>query len=396
MKNVDDKRLKNKIIYLALCIALGLICFFFITWLYSPNEIIAFKYDYNTIKDLDKFSDSIHIQIINRALPYCELFYKNKGCDFKGVVPTAFYNSPYGIRLDLSDPFTYMNFTYAAFGQYGLVSGIGINNSQTPNIVNFEDAPEGAIYFSEEAEYKTKEAQIEGDKVPTQVEENTIENNVESPKKVELSKNDSQVLLYHSHATESYMPNTDSNYHTTNKNYNVIAVGDIITKVLHDKHKYGVIHEKVFHDIPSYAYSYKNSLETVKTTMTKHKSVKVLLDIHRDAFSVDKNTSKQKKEAYTAKINGKNAARIMLVVGKGNENYEELNKFAVCIMNKMEKLYPGLFLKIERSKNKYNQYLSDYAMLIEVGCMLNTVEEAKYSGELLGDVLGQVLKELEE
>lgn len=62
----------------------------------------------------------------------------------------------------------------------------------------------------------------------------------------------------------------------------------------------------------------------------------------------------------------------------------------------MDKLYPGLYLKTERANSKYNQYFSNYSMLIEIGCMLNTAEEANYSAELMGNVMGEVLMELQE
>jgi stage II sporulation protein P len=63
----------------------------------------------------------------------------------------------------------------------------------------------------------------------------------------------------------------------------------------------------------------------------------------------------------------------------------------------MDKLYPGLLMKIDvKSRGKYNQYFSNHSMLVEIGCMLNTTKEARYSAELFGNVLGEVIKDLEE
>jgi stage II sporulation protein P len=126
--------------------------------------------------------------------------------------------------------------------------------------------------------------------------------------------------------------------------------------------------------------------------------LKVILDLHRDAFEVRTEAEKAAKKAeYTTTINNKNAARIMLVIAKGNPNYAELEKFAVYLKKKMDKLYPGLYLKIDvKGRGKYNQYFSNHSMLVEIGCMLNTIEEAKYSAQLFGRVLGEVIKDLEE
>jgi stage II sporulation protein P len=139
-------------------------------------------------------------------------------------------------------------------------------------------------------------------------------------------------------------------------------------------------------------------LVTIKKYLSRYNSIKVILDIHRDAFATRNDTDKKARKAeYTATINGKKAARIMLVVGEGNPNYKELEKFAVYIKKKMDTLYPGLFLKINIANNKkYNEYFSNHSMLVEVGCMLNTADEAKYSAELLSKVLDAVIKDLKE
>jgi len=63
----------------------------------------------------------------------------------------------------------------------------------------------------------------------------------------------------------------------------------------------------------------------------------------------------------------------------------------------MDKLYPGLFYKIDiKSRGKYNLYFSNHSMLVEVGCMLNTIEEAQYSAELFARVMGEVINDLKE
>jgi hypothetical protein len=67
------------------------------------------------------------------------------------------------------------------------------------------------------------------------------------------------------------------------------------------------------------------------------------------------------------------------------------------VYKRQDKLYPGLFFKIDvKSRGKYNLYFSNHSMLVEVGCMLNTTDEAQFSAELFSRVLGEVINDLKE
>jgi len=369
--------------------------FYFFRWLYAPNNVTAFNYEENATLDGKKISENIYISIINRVIPLAGMLYEQSyGYSIPSMTSAAFSYSTEGMALDFTNPMTFINIAFPAFGQYSneiaVVSSIG---GTPPDVKNFEDAPEGAIYFSEEDEFKAEE---EGNASPEELNQ-IDEEIIDDPTLIELSKKDAQILIYHTHATESYMPNTVSNYHTTNEKYNVVGIGTSLTKALQKDYKLRVIHDKTYHDKESYSFSYVNSLKTIKKQMEQHKSLKVLIDVHRDAFTVrNEEQKKTSKAAYTAKINGKDAAKIMIIVGTQNPNYKELEKFAVYIKKKMDKLYPGLCVGIKRPDKKYNLYNSNHALLLEFGCMLNTDEEAKYSAALMADVLGQAVTELQQ
>lgn len=354
-------------------------------------------------------SEYFFLNILNNSIPGFKVAWGNNSQSDLGISNVRFNNVSIEMpKKMISDPLIYMQQSFSGFSQikadgYYTVAMKGDIDS-IGSIKNFSDVPEGAIYFSEEDEYKAEEkmgdfkentnSAYEGSKFQTE----EFFSNIESPKKIALSKKLPEILIYHSHATESYMPSTEGNYHTSNEKYNVVSVGKIMAKVLQDKFKYKVIHDKTYHDKDSYAYSYSNSLVTIKQQTTKNKSIKVILDIHRDAFTIENNEHKKaKKNEYTAIISGKKAAKVMLVISNANPNYKELEKFAAYIKKKMDKLYPGLYFKTDKkTRSKYNQYLSDYSMLIEIGCMLNTVEESAYSAELMGNVIGEVLRDLQE
>ncbi len=354
-------------------------------------------------------SEYFFLNILNNSIPGFKVAWGNNNQSDLGISNVRFNNVSIEMpKKMISDPLIYMQQSFSGFSQikadgYYTVAMKGDIDS-IGSIKNFSDVPEGAIYFSEEDEYKAEEkmgdfkentnSAYEGSKFQTE----EFFSNIESPKKIALSKKLPEILIYHSHATESYMPSTEGNHHTLNEKYNVVSVGKIMAKVLQDKFKYKVIHDKTYHDKDSYAYSYSNSLVTIKQQTTKNKSIKVIIDIHRDAFTIENSEHKKaKKNEYTAIISGKKAAKVMLVISNANPNYKELEKFAAYIKKKMDKLYPGLYFKTDKkTRSKYNQYLSDYSMLIEIGCMLNTVEEAAYSAELMGNVIGEVLRDLQE
>lgn len=367
----------------------------------------VFDYSQDTSK-IEKYLRNPYVNIINSVLPAAKISYENRYGEkmpgFASTISSRLFN---GVDFNIRDPKTYFSFVFTAFSQYdpnnNQVSYNGNDENKLPDITNFEEAPEGAIYFSEEDEYMSEETSGQNGDTPTDDitdKSDTIDDTeiLGDPSRVEIEKKLPSILLLHSHSMESYSPYRTDNYHSLNDKQNVVMVGNVMTNVLESKYKYNVIHDKTRHDQESYAYSYGKSLKTLKSQLGKNKSLQVYLDVHRDAFAVSSDAdAKAKKGEYTVSIKGKNAARVMLVIGQANPNYAELKKFAVYVQKEMDKLYPGLFMKIvTKPGKKYNQYYLDHSLLIEVGCTLNTDTEAKYSAELMGNVIGEVLKNLEQ
>jgi len=219
---------------------------------------------------------------------------------------------------------------------------------------------------------------------------------IQAPNPINLNHEDPYVLIYHTHGTESFLPIKTDNYHTTKREYNVLTLGEIIGNSLSENgHK--VKHVDIYHDIPSYNESYARSLATLKNELKQNENLKIVFDIHRDG--VDENASyieKAKKESKV-NINGKEVATFFMVIGPDNPNKDELIKFANYIKNVSDKIYPGLCKGIViKPLGKFNQYLTDYYALIEVGSNLNTIEEAKESAKLVGEVLCEVIEGIKE
>lgn len=66
---------------------------------------------------------------------------------------------------------------------------------------------------------------------------------------------------------------------------------------------------------------------------------------------------------------------------------------AVKLQSTAETKYPGMTRPLYFGNFMYNMNLGQTSLLIEMGSDANTLEEAVYSGELLGDVIATVLKE---
>ena len=75
-------------------------------------------------------------------------------------------------------------------------------------------------------------------------------------------------------------------------------------------------------------------------------------------------------------------------------NYPDFFKnlsFASDLQNQLEGDYQGLTRPLLFDYRKYNQHLTTGSILIEVGGHANTLNDALYSGELIGSSLGRLL-----
>lgn len=210
-----------------------------------------------------------------------------------------------------------------------------------------------------------------------------------------------QVLIMHTHTTESFEPYVRScfdpgfNYRTTDPAYNMVSVGNAITEQL-EAAGIATIHDTTIHDYPSYNGSYERSAETVKKILEKYPSICVVLDIHRDAIQ-DGNTLAQP----VVEIDGKESAQVMIISGCDDgtmdmPNYLENFHFACQLQGNMESMYPGLTRPILFDYRKYNQDLTTGSLLLEIGTHGNTLEQAQYAGELVGKSLAQTLLKLQK
>jgi len=217
-----------------------------------------------------------------------------------------------------------------------------------------------------------------------------IEKEPESEPPQELQIADSvkspQVLIYHTHTTESYQPVTEGNFHSVNKIGTVREVGDVLAERLEEL-GYQVIHDETIHDHPSYSQSYSRSLETAMEYLHQYPEIALVVDLHRDAAGYAGSVGK------VHSVEGKNSAAYGYVIGHGNPNLEALMKTVEDLNRIADQVYPGYTGKIIDKDYKFNQYISDHHILVEVGNNENTIEQAKMTGYYLAEIFAAYLKE---
>lgn len=213
--------------------------------------------------------------------------------------------------------------------------------------------------------------------------------------KPEVTINNKNILIFHTHTCESYTPSEGfeyiqtGTYRTTDNNYNVVRVGTELEKQL-KSYGYNVIHSETYHDYPAYNGSYGRSLTTVENLLKQNNNIDVVIDLHRDAIG-DYNY------APAVQIGKEEAAQIMFVIGTDgggleHENWNDNLKFAIKIQEKANELYPGLFKPIILRNSRYNQHIAKAACIIEVGATGNTMDQCLNSMKYLAKVMSEVMK----
>ncbi len=222
---------------------------------------------------------------------------------------------------------------------------------------------------------------------------------MEQKHELAISAEGPQVLIYHTHATESYEPYDSDSYDTrhtwrsTNESENMIAVGKAMCAAI-EAHGIQVVHDHTLHDYPSYNGSYERSATTIESYLEQYPSICVALDIHRDAIQREDTLVKP-----VATINGMKTAQLMVIAGydDGSLNipyWQDNLRFGARLQNEMESRYPGLCRPLFFTGRKYNQHLTNASLLFEIGSHGNTLEESIRCGQLAGDAIGAYLASL--
>lgn len=219
--------------------------------------------------------------------------------------------------------------------------------------------------------------------------ENSLTEYVEDPDPKKITE--PIIYIYNSHQLEEYNMKTLYDYsikpnvmiasYILREKFNDLGIPTIvetanIKKYLTDNHL-------------QYKASYIASRYFAEIALANNKSIKYMIDVHRDSTRIDKTLYEK---------DGRQYARIMFVVGLEHVNYKKNLEFATELNEFIEKEFPGISRGVLKKTKKtgngiYNQDLNENAVLIEVGGVDNTIEQVYNTCEVLAKKISEFIKE---
>lgn len=203
------------------------------------------------------------------------------------------------------------------------------------------------------------------------------------------------VGIYHTHDWESFVSEfallslqrrEDLNklFSNDHSKRTVVHLGDVMAQRLWDL-GIGTVHAPFKHQDLPYDYSYQLSRDTAKRILKEAPTVKVLLDIHRDAAWGTN---------HLVKIDGKQVSQVRCIIGTREQPKWQQNKaFCEVLRTYANKRYPGLMLETREQKDTYNQDLMVGAILLEVGDAQHRYEEAERAARYLSEALADLIRD---
>lgn len=212
-----------------------------------------------------------------------------------------------------------------------------------------------------------------------------------------LGEGDPQILILHTHGSESYTPAEgvdvvwSGDHRTTDSRYNVVAVGDAMAEVFSGA-GISVLHDRTLYDYPSYTGAYDRSLEAIEEYLSQYPSIRFVLDLHRDAIE-DGQGNQYKVVCQTAEGT---SAQMTLVVGSDGGGLEHPGwrdnlRLAAAIQNRLLEENEQLMRPILLRNSRYNQHATAGSLLVEVGAAGNSPEEAALAARLFAEGMVEVI-----
>jgi len=216
-----------------------------------------------------------------------------------------------------------------------------------------------------------------------------------------LPADEPQILIIHTHASEAYTQAGLDRYaasdvsRTEDTQYNIVRIGDELTEILTEA-GLRVIHDRGIYDFPSYTGSYNRSGAAIEQYLASYPSIRIVLDVHRDALGSDGVVYKTMAEE-----DGVVASQVMMLVGTDESGLEHPGwrgnlALALYLQNAVNSAYPTLMRPVDLVPQRYNQHLTPGSMILEVGSSGNTLREALAAIRLFARAAAPALCDLVE
>ena len=198
-----------------------------------------------------------------------------------------------------------------------------------------------------------------------------------------------KVYIYNTHQNENYSMKTLEPYNITP---NVMMASYLMKENFKKNGVEAIVEETDFqkylkeHQL-NHAQSYQVSREFVTQILKKYPTLKLIIDLHRDAIP---------KSSSTITLNQKNYAKILFIVGLNNQNYQKNLDLATNLSNQINDAYPklsrGIMKKTGAAVNGlYNQDLNSNMILLELGANENTIDEIQNTVEAITPILSKYI-----
>lgn len=202
--------------------------------------------------------------------------------------------------------------------------------------------------------------------------------------------NGKRVLIYHTHTHEAYEMDYEGqyvpleNWRTDDNEHNIVRVGDELAELLRAR-GFDVVHDTTDNEQTELSTAYQRSLVTLSSY--ENQDFDLYIDLHRDAHT--------EGAQLTCDYAGSNAARLMVLIGKG-ENFsekpffEENYRLAQELTDAVNMICPGMCRDVLVKTGRYNQHIAPETILIEAGSNMNTLSEVLASMPVLADAINNV------
>lgn len=208
-----------------------------------------------------------------------------------------------------------------------------------------------------------------------------------------------RVLIYHTHTYEAYEQVEDDSYQplekwrTKDEKHNVVAVGKALTASL-EALGLVVTHDATAFEPPTMDDAYERSLAMLEKRMQAGEQYDLIIDLHRDAIAAASGIKR------TVMIGGEEAARFMVLIGKGTTggyaekpDWEANLAIAERITANLNSQCSSLARDVKIKTGRFNQHVDDCCVLIECGVNTNTLAEVLAGVPYLAQAIADALTE---
>ncbi|WP_102691272.1 stage II sporulation protein P [Rummeliibacillus pycnus] len=220
----------------------------------------------------------------------------------------------------------------------------------------------------------------------------TIATNVSEQK----NSNSFKTLLYFTHSHEAYAPMLKKRQQAItvyNDSTNVQSLGDLFVNHFKQNHiDADVLNVDTMKVMKQQKMAFYQAYDAVRPYVKKQidkEGYDLIMDIHRDSAG---------RKTTTTTYKGMSYARMALVIGGKNKQYQANEAYAEQLSKKLNSLVPGISRGVMKKTGEgvngiYNQDLSKQIILIELGGIDNNEEELNRSIAILARAIEEAFVE---